>query len=205
MTNDVEIPRTMSRREAVSRIALLMGGSLVGADFILSGTRVSGKQMAPDFSPPELALIDEIGETIIPSTNTPGAKATKIGVFMAMMMNDCYDDRQHAIFRDGLRQIDLISQKQFGKIFLAISLAERTALLNQLNAAEQSPRAGKAAGEPATYFTMMKQLTILGYFTSEIGCTQALRYIESPGAYHGSVPYKKGERAWFNSPARPVR
>jgi hypothetical protein len=49
----------------------------------------------------------------------------------------------------------------------------------------------------------MKELTLLGYFSSEIGCTQALRYVEAPGAYRGDVPYRKGERAWFN-PTRRV-
>jgi hypothetical protein len=49
----------------------------------------------------------------------------------------------------------------------------------------------------------MKELTLLGYFSSEIGCTQALRYVEAPGAYRGDVPYRRGERAWFN-PTRRV-
>jgi hypothetical protein len=43
---------------------------------------------------------------------------------------------------------------------------------------------------------MMKELTLLGYFTSEIGCTQAQRYVESPGRFEPCLPYKRGERAW---------
>ena len=46
------------------------------------------------------------------------------------------------------------------------------------------------------YFTMMKQLTLLGYFTSEIGSKQALRYNPVPGRYDGCAPYKKGDKAW---------
>jgi len=49
---------------------------------------------------------------------------------------------------------------------------------------------------PAHYFTMMKQLTLLGYFTSKPGATEALRYVPVPGRYEGCIPYTKGEKAW---------
>ena len=52
------------------------------------------------------------------------------------------------------------------------------------------------ADTPAHYFRMMKELALLGYFTSEIGCTQAQRYVESPGRYDPCVPYTPGEKAW---------
>ncbi|MGH2553929.1 MAG: gluconate 2-dehydrogenase subunit 3 family protein [Chitinophagaceae bacterium] len=49
---------------------------------------------------------------------------------------------------------------------------------------------------PNHYFTMMKHLTLWGYFTSETGCREALRYNPVPGRYEGCVPYNKGDRAW---------
>ena len=61
----------------------------------------------------------------------------------------------------------------------------------------------KKRGETPHYFSMMKELTLLGYFSSEIGCTHALRYAETPGSYDGDVPYHKGDRAWFD-PTRRV-
>ena len=61
----------------------------------------------------------------------------------------------------------------------------------------------KKRGETPHYFAMMKELTLLGYFSSETGCTKALRYAETPGAYDGDVPYHKGDRAWFD-PTRRV-
>ncbi|MCX6949827.1 MAG: gluconate 2-dehydrogenase subunit 3 family protein, partial [Opitutae bacterium] len=54
-----------------------------------------------------------------------------------------------------------------------------------------------SAEAPPHYFKLYKQLTLLGYFTSEIGATQALRYLEVPGAYRGNDPYRKGDRAWY--------
>jgi len=52
------------------------------------------------------------------------------------------------------------------------------------------------ADSPTHYFRMMKELTLLGYFTSEIGCKQAQRYAETPGRYDPCVPYKPGDKAW---------
>ena len=52
------------------------------------------------------------------------------------------------------------------------------------------------ADAPAHYFRMMKELALLGYFTSEIGYTQAQRYVESPGRFDPCVPYTPGEKAW---------
>jgi hypothetical protein len=50
--------------------------------------------------------------------------------------------------------------------------------------------------EPAHYFRMMKELTLLGYFTSEIGCTKAMRYIESPGRFDPDAPHSRGDKSW---------
>jgi hypothetical protein len=52
------------------------------------------------------------------------------------------------------------------------------------------------AAPPSHYFRMMKELALLGYFTSEIGCTQAQRYVETPGHYDPCVPYTPGQKAW---------
>jgi hypothetical protein len=60
----------------------------------------------------------------------------------------------------------------------------------------------KLKSDPEHYFSLMKELTIIGYFSFEIGCTKALRYVEAPGAYQGEVPYKKGDKVWFNFPTR---
>jgi hypothetical protein len=190
-------PLTMNRREAVWRIALLMGGAMVGSEVLLSGQTLSDTKAAPGFSADELALLDGIGDTIIPETQIPGAKAVQIGAFMAMMVTDCYNDRQHAVFREGLVKVNEAANAMFGRPFLEGSPGQRTDLANALDSEQRAQFSKKAKDEPVHYFRMMKELTILGYFSSEIGCTQAVRYIEVPGAYHGDIPYKKGDKAWF--------
>ena len=195
-------PELLNRREPIVRLAMLMGFAVIGAESLLSGASVAGKKTAPSFSDEERTLLDEIGETIIPATDTPGAKAANIGAFMIMMVTDCYDDAHHAAFKTGLGKIDEASRQRHRRSFLASTPAERTAMLNELDAEQSAHQAQKKKDEPTHYFRILKQLTLLGYFTSEIGCTKALRYLEVPGAYRGSEPYKKGDRAWFTAPSR---
>jgi hypothetical protein len=187
----------MSRREALARVAWLTGGAIIGAEFFLNGSRALARATGPGFTPDERALLDEIAETIIPTTATPGARAARVGGFMAMMVDDCYDDAHQEIFRAGLIRIDANCRQSHGKSFLSASPAERSAVLTRIDAEVAAQAGPRPHGAPAHFFRLMKQLTLLGYFTSEIGCSQALRYLEVPGAFHGDVPYAKGDRAWF--------
>jgi hypothetical protein len=185
----------LSRREALTRLGVLLGGALIGGDTWLRGATLPGKRLGHDFTAADLALLDEIAETIIPATATPGAKAARVGAFMAMMVTDCYDDAHHAAFRAGLNGL-----RDAG--FLTATPAERTTRLNTLDHAQRKHHETKAAHETAHYFRMMKQLTILGYFTSEIGAAQTLIYEEAPGRYDGNAPYAKGDRYVFTPPNR---
>jgi hypothetical protein len=194
---NTEKPQGMSRRDAVWRIALLMGGAMVGSEAILSGQTVADKGPSAGFSDADRALLDEIGETIVPATDIPGAKAAGIGAFMTMMVTDCYNDRQHAAFAEGLRNINDASRSRFGTPFMDSTPAQRTELCNALDAEQREFEKTRTKDYPAHYFRMMKELSVLGYFSSQIGCTQAVKYVEVPGAYHGDYPYKKGDRAWF--------
>jgi hypothetical protein len=184
----------LSRRQALARMIALTGGVMVGAEFFLTSSARADKRTTSSFTPEELARMDEIGETIIPATDIPGAKAVGISAFMASVVNDCYDDATAALFRAGLDRIDEASRTRSGKSFLDSAPEDRTALLNELAKGEPIP----AGSGPPHYFHLFKQLTLLGYFTSEVGCTQARRYVAIPGAYHGDVPYQKGDKAWAN-------
>lgn len=197
----------MNRREAVIRMATLMGASVLGPRLLTANLDAANAPAAANhgFSASEVALLDEIGDTILPATDVPGAKAVQIGTFIAMMVNDCVLPRDHAAFHEGIAKIDAMHRQLHNGPFLSGTPANRTALLNQLDREQQAyttalrARFGDKAGdEPAHYFRTMKELTILGYFSSELGATQAVRFIETPGSYNGAAPYKKGERAWFS-------
>jgi len=189
----------MNRREALSSVALLLGGTIIGAEMFLSGCTNAEKNIGSaglNFSPDDISFLDEVGDTIIPRTDTPGAKDAKIGDFMHTIVRDCYDEKQQKIFVDGMASLNQSSKQKNGKNFLDSSPAERKALLIDLDKEQMAYTAKKKPEDPPHYFRMMKELTIWGYFTSEPGATQALRYIAVPGRYEGCIPYKKGDKAW---------
>ena len=182
----------MDRKEAIQYISLLLGGTLVGANSFLVGCKTADKQL---FSKEDLAYLDEIAETILPETKTPGAKAAQVGKFMTVMVSDCYDEKEQMIFRDGMKKMDDHAYKKFGKSYLGITPEQRHELLVQIDNEQKGYMRNKKEEEPVHYFRMMKELTLLGYFTSKPGCTQGKRYMPLPRKYIGCVPYKKGEKA----------
>lgn len=149
-----------------------------------------------EFDSEKIALLDEIAETIIPTTTSPGAKAAKVGTFMTIMVNDCYEDKNKKIFMEGIEKVQKAFDKKYSKSFMEADAKQRHELLTELDKEQKEYMTNKKADEPSHYFRMMKELTLLGYFTSEIGATQGLRYVDVPGKYEACVPYKKGDKAW---------
>lgn len=192
----------MDRREAVKRVSLMLGGvALVGGSGLLSAC---AKDRAPaaaagvgTFTTEDIAFLDEIADTILPETpKSPGAKAAKTGAFMALMVTDTYSPENQQIFRDGMTAINDASKTAHGGAsFTAATPAQRTALLTTLDK-EQFDFQKVREKKPQHYFRMMKELAMLGFFTSEIGYTKAMRYVDSPGPFQPCVPAVPGEKAW---------
>ena len=235
----------ITRREAVRRVSMLLGGiALVGGSGLLTGCRNDREQRPPGelFSADDIAFLDEVADTILPDTSTPGAKAARTGAFMALMVTDTYDEKDQEIFREGIRKVDEASRKMHDTPFMSATPAQRLAVLEALDReqVDYTRRRGEAqsrsargddtkapdaddakaaaplpdqrqegaigsdgagavaitADAPSHYFRMMKELALLGYFTSEIGYTQAMRYKETPGRYVPCAPYTPGETLW---------
>lgn len=124
----------MNRREALSRVSILLGGTIIGAEAFLTGCK-STTTKAAAFSAEDIALLDEIGETIIPTTpDSPGAKAAQIGEFMKTIVNDCYAANQQKAFTEGIETFKKAVKDKTKKDFMALSPAERTAFLTELDA-----------------------------------------------------------------------
>jgi len=191
---------TMTRREALLKMAVALGATVAGPRLLAAAFQPG---LPAGFTPADLALLDEIGDTIIPPTHVPGAKATNIGAFMAMMINDCYEADDQAVFKEGLAKLPADYAAKYHEPILTGQPANRTAFLNELDREQRAHgsrvrQERREAGHPESggaphYFRLMKELTVLGYFTSEIGSTQALRYLEVPGSFNGDAPYVKGE------------
>jgi hypothetical protein len=195
MEQDASRNLEMNRRDAIKRVSLLFGG-LVFANQIglLSAVerahaRAATLRQTPLFTAQDIALLDEVADTMLPDTSTPGAKAAHVGPFMALMVTDSYSDADQAVFRDGVRQLNAAN-------FMQASPADRLALVQKLDQEQKTYMDTKAHDAPAHYFRLMKELAMFGYFTSEIGCTQAQRYREVPGHYDPCVPYTPGETSW---------
>jgi hypothetical protein len=186
----------MERREAVQYIALLLGGTLVGANSFITGCKTNDKKASAVFSQEDVAYLDEVADTILPTTSTPGAKAAKVGQFMTVMVNDCYDERDQKVFHEGLQKLNDAADKAYNASFLKLNPQQRHDLLVKLDNEQKDYMKNKKKEDASHYFRMMKELTLLGYFTSEIGTTQARRYVAVPGRYEGCIPYKKGDKAW---------
>ena len=210
----------MDRRELLKMIAVLTGGVVIGGEVFLSGCKVGAKADA-GFTAANILLLDEIGETIIPATATPGAKAAKIAEFMKVIVTDCYTQKQQTAFTNGISELEAACKKMHSKNFMdctpqqrhdfLVSLEKEAKEFNTKRDAEDKPKKeanGKAnsalawkdqkefEGSPSHYYTMMKQLTLWGFFSSKTGMTETLRHLPVPGRYDGALPYAKGDKAW---------
>lgn len=208
----------MNRREAIQRVAMILGGTVIGANLFLEGcTRSASKNVETLFEQQSVDLIGDLADAILPPTSTPGAKEAGVGSFIPVMVRDCYTEKQQNAFVDGINQIDAKAKEIKGKAFAELSIEERTSLAAALDkeASEYNTKQNEEHKEALEknkvkqnepyrdvetptphWFTMFKQLTLTGYFNSEIGLTKALRYVKVPGKYDGNYPYKKGDKAF---------
>jgi hypothetical protein len=193
----------MDRRELLKMIAVLTGGAVAGAEVFLTGCK-NTETGSTAFSEENIAFLDEVADTILPPTKTPGAKQAKVGQFMTVIVNDCYEPDDQKTFHDGMQQLKDGFDKKYSTSFMKGSPQQRHEFLvaldkeakdHQKKRAESMGNDGKAT-MPNHYFSLMKQLTLWGYFSSKEGMTQALRYEPVPGKYEGCVDYKKGDKSY---------
>lgn len=197
----------MKRRDALGRVALLMGGTLSAPTMLafLEGCKSANETSAGitfPFSAEQKNLVSEVAEIIIPKTDTPGAKDAKVGEFIETMLKDCYSAKDQESFAAGMKELEK-------KDFLKAKPEEQTSILKAMekSAKEESEKAGAEkkkyteAGKEYTdagvpFFRLVKELTLLGYFTSEDGATKSLEYVAVPGRYDGCIDLKPGQKAW---------
>jgi Gluconate 2-dehydrogenase subunit 3 len=199
----------MNRREALQRVALILGGTVIGANLFLEGcTRSATKDVQALFEAKTTDLLGDLAEAILPATATPGAKEAGVG---------SYTEKQQKAFLTGFASLDDKAKEVKGKPFLELSAADRTAVAAALdkeanefnkkqaedqkdiiekNKEKQNQLYNYVENDPPHWFTMFKQLTLTGFFNSELGCTKALRFVKIPGKFDGNLPYKKGDKAF---------
>jgi hypothetical protein len=123
----------MNRRDAIGRVALIMGGAVIGAEFFISGCKSTSNRVDDLFNEDHIAFLNEVADTILPTTSSPGAKAAAVGHFMAVMVRDCYTPEDQNTFIDGMTKLDDVSQKQHNGKFRSLTPAQRTDILVALD------------------------------------------------------------------------
>ena len=199
LRSDTQSPRDtgLSRREVI-RHALYACGFTVAASNVTLLTACSSNESRSaevartPFTPEDVAWLDEVAETILPETETPGAKAAEVGAFIALMVTDTYSPEEHQEFRAGVEGIEATFRDRFGVGVVEATPEQRHELLAELDQEQWQMRQEQDGDEPDHPFVSLKWLTLLGYFTSEIGYTQAMRYRETPGRYDPCVDYDGG-------------
>ncbi len=156
-------------------------------------------------NPHQDATVTTMAELIIPQTDTPGAKATRVNEFIDLILTEWFDEEERTKFLAGLTTLDTQSRDLFGKDFVDCAAVQQkqllTALDEELTEVRQDevnlPRRRRLEFDPyhRPFFFAMKQLTLVGYFTSEAGAKQALHYEIIPSHHVQCAPLEKEEAA----------
>jgi len=201
----------MNRREFMKCAALLVSG--VGASqmvFSLSAEQrvyLAAAASYADrgiqfFSHEQRQLVVSLSEVIIPATDTPGAKEAGVSRFIELMVADWFNPQERTIFMDGLETLQRDTMAHHGMNFEDLAVDDQQALLEQLeSAASDSPwyELGNVLRDfisDAPFICQLKELTVWGFFTSEVGAKQVLRYNPMPMSFDGDIPLKPEHSSW---------
>jgi hypothetical protein len=142
-------------------------------------------------------MVTTIAELIIPQTDTPGAKAARVNEFIDLMVTEWYDDEERSTFMSGLADVDARTRDLYGKDFLQCGVKQQVELLQALDdevaAARSGPDLRRRRSRPPekNFFFMMKQLTLVGYYTSQVGFEQELHGEIIPSRHAACVPLEE--------------
>jgi gluconate 2-dehydrogenase gamma chain len=192
----------MNRRDTLKLIALYTGGTVSLSTFagLLNGCN-SPKDTGAPYVPEILTrdqdeLFARIAELIIPATDTPGAAEAGVNRFADYMLAHWCTPGELQVFLDGLVDLDNRAREEFGASFIGMGEDRQIAMLSNLEEKSNGVWMPRNADETSSFIAMAKFLTIVGYYTSEIGATQELRTNIAPGTFKSCIPYEKAERAW---------
>ncbi len=191
----------MNRREAIKRAAILMGGTLSASAMlgILNGCKAD--KVADDWTPAfftaeEGEIVKQMAERIFPRTDTPGAIDAGVHGFIDTMMAEFYQEPEKKRFREGLQRVEADAKSTFGKSFVQLSPEQMDELLTRYDQEAFGGERENRREEPPHFWAMMKELTTLGFFTSEVGATEVLIYDPVPGVYQGCIPFEEVGKTW---------
>jgi len=193
----------MDRRELIQRVSALLGGTISASAVsgVLAGCTAipfmpgSGGDppKATFFTPEESATVLVMADQIIPRTGTPGAVEAGVPAFIDRMLAGYYGDKERKRLREGLARADKDAMAAHDRLFVELMPADQIALMQTYDSEAYGQR---PAGSEPHFFRTMKELTILGFCTSEVGATKFLKYVAVPGELKSDIPYSEVGKAW---------
>lgn len=203
----------MNRREFMQCAALLVSGAAASqVGFTLTQKQQHFMTAANYnvtsvnyFTDAQRRVVSSVAEIIIPATDTPGAIDAGVPKFIELMVADWFDDDERAIFNRGLVALTARSKQLHGKLFYELLPEQQEVILEEMEAAAGDSswyEFGNTQREfvsDAPFICQIKELTIWGFFTSELGGTQVLRYEAMPMKFDGNQKLERDESSWASS------
>ena len=190
--------QAIDRREALGRVALLLGGALSAPALMGALRETTGRAWAAappgaprTLNPAQLECVATAADHIVPETDTPGARAAGVHHFIDTLLTDHYPATERDRFVAGLTRLDERARSAKGSAFAECAPDQRVAWLTELDTRAYGPD----AGDDGWFFRRLKELTLVGYYTSEIGASQEL-HVSPFGTFRGDIPYASVGRAW---------
>ena len=186
----------MHRRDVLKNLSVMLGGTLSVACQQALQVPVNDRLVTqPLYSDLQRATAHKISDLIIPDTDTPGAQKAGVGEFIDYVISQWYRAPEQQIFLDGLNALMAESDARYGQPFTDLPEAAQVAQLTELERTE-GLNADDAENEVEGFFARIKELTVVGYYTSEVGVTQELAYTPMPGRYDGYFKFSDVGRQW---------
>jgi gluconate 2-dehydrogenase gamma chain len=176
----------VNRRALMLGAVVLLGGAAALSRFTRKAPGES-KVAGPAMSAERFALLEQITEVMIPTTDTPGAIAAGVPAFIRQMMEQWASSASRTDISNVLEGLEKHAWEKFGASFVELPPERRHAVVRGFD----EDRVGRQ--EPA--YAKFKYLVLLGYYLSEAGATQELRYELIPGAWRACVPFTEIGRA----------
>jgi hypothetical protein len=196
----------MLRRELLKYTAMLLGGAASASvtRAVLAAAPINlgfGKII---FNEDQQSSVSLLSEMIIPTTDTPGAIKAGVPDFIATIVSEWYNDTERKVFFLGLHDLDSHCLAAEGQPFHAACEAAQLAALQGQEQIASAYKSTNKAGHPLAkqsndnlpFFAKLKELVVVGYYTSEVGAKQELSYLPMPMFYDGDYDYSKIGRRW---------
>jgi len=174
----------MERRLVIKQILIMAGGLALLPSCLRDKGKSTIQLSRIDVSLDQENLLAAIAETLIPKTDTPGARELKLHLFVLKMLDDCYEADEQQQFMEGLHDFESLVDEKFAKTFDKLSKKEREEALLA------TEKLGKSKNALSTFYQIMKERTIGGYLNSKYVMTNLVVYELVPGRYNGYFPVK---------------